>query len=161
MRPTGKTPLVTGAALGYDPARDVWLVVGGQNRHFQQVNRTSECDGRRWREHRSRFSDDENHPPVDPAPAAVVPPEHIWYEPVFEPDPDADDNVDAPPAVGKVGGYPGRLQGDDTPTCAECQHEMRFVAQIPEVNEALRLFGGDWFLFCCPDEHTTALLAQR
>jgi hypothetical protein len=100
-------------------------------------------------------------PPADPAPATVVPPERIWYEPVFEPDPDANDNVDDPPAVGKVGGYPGWLQGDDTPNCADCQQEMRFVAQIPEVNEALRLFGGEWFLFCCPDEHTTALLAQR
>ncbi|UQA56898.1 WGR domain-containing protein [Polyangium aurulentum] len=86
----------------------------------------------------------------------------IAYSPAFEADPEANENAEDVPATSKVGGYPAWLQFPQTPSCATCEKELAFVAQVQEVDDALNFAGGgDGYLFRCPDEHEAKFFMQR
>ncbi|MFT3774199.1 MAG: hypothetical protein QM820_53225 [Minicystis sp.] len=44
----GSAPVATKAGVGFDPARGVWVVVGGKLKSFQPSLKTYEYDGRKW-----------------------------------------------------------------------------------------------------------------
>lgn len=61
--------------------------------------------------------------------------------------------------VGSLGGVPGWIQGDDTPTCASCAAPMAFVAHLEEGVDhahAANFGGGVGFLFSCTCAQPTA-----
>jgi len=72
---------------------------------------------------------------------------------------------DALEVLGKLGGEPTWLQGDETPACPACGHDMRFVAQLeegPDWKTAMNFGGGGWaYVFQCAEcESSAAMLWQ-
>lgn len=96
------------------------------------------------------------------SPGELMKERRISYAKQFEADPDVDgENENDVADVPKVNGYPGWLQGDDTPTCRKCKKPMRFVAEFSEFDDALNFAGGDAYAFVCESEHEGAVLWQH
>ncbi|MFG2302136.1 hypothetical protein [Actinacidiphila glaucinigra] len=67
-------------------------------------------------------------------------------------------------ALGRLGGEPGRLQGDETPHCPSCAAPMTFTAQLEEgadhTTSAKFGGGGRGYVFACRPCGEAALLWQ-
>jgi predicted DNA-binding WGR domain protein len=99
------------------------------------------------------------HPPGEMATSKVLSRRGFLYREVLDPEPTDEENSRA--MHDKVGGYPGWLQGVETPKCRKCRKRMSFVAQLEDQAGELN-FGdsGEGYLFVCPEEHEGRFLWQ-